>query len=232
MINERQAHLLSLIVQEFIATAQPIASKTIVDKHQLNVSSATARTDMVMLEELGFLRQPHTSSGRVPTENGYRFYLEHFVDPTCSARVSAPLKRACNDNDDVQLKLRHIAKTLVELSGETAISSLNAQWNHYAGISKLFEKPDFHDMKTLRELSEIVDQFDDVLRGMYDQIGKDVNIWIGGENPFGNNIATILVQYKLQNGMTGLLGLVGPERMDYKRNIHLLTEAKNLLDAE
>lgn len=229
MINQRQALLLSLIVKEFIETAQPVASKLMVEKYNLEISPATVRNDMAVLEELGMLRQPHTSSGRIPTEDGYRFYLQNFVDRKCSAKVRAPL-RVASEVDDVKERLRQIAKALVELSGETAISSLNSQWNHYAGIANLFEKPDFFDVQTLRDLSNTVDQFDAVLNKLYDQVDSEVNVWIGGENPFGNQVATVMVKYQLPDGITGLLGLVGPLRMNYEKNIRLITEAKNLLD--
>lgn len=236
MINERQAHILSLVVGEFIATAQPVASGTITRKFNLSVSPATVRNDMAVLEAVGLLRQPHTSAGRVPTEEGYRFYLANFVDQRCSRRVCAPIRRASEDTNDARQKLRRIARALVELSGETAVSSLatspKAHWMHYSGISNLFGKPDFSDVETMRSLSSIIDQFDDVLRGMFDRIDSDVNVWIGGENPFGDQVATVMVKYQLPSRMTGLLGLVGPLRMDYEKNIRLLSEAKNVLDHE
>ncbi|MBU1126224.1 MAG: hypothetical protein ABH826_03705 [Patescibacteria group bacterium] len=236
MINKRQAHILSLVVSEFIATAQPVASKTIVDKFQLEVSPATVRNDMAVLEAVGYLRQPHTSSGRIPTENGYRFYLANFVDSRCSNRIRAPLRRAVNDEEVMQKKLHSLANVLVELSGETALASLITSpctnWMHYSGIANLFEKPDFKSVEMMRTLSSIVDGFDGVLSKMFDTIDKDINIWIGEENPFGSQISTVMVKYKLPNGMTGLLGLVGPHRMDYEKNIRLLAEARNLLDEE
>ncbi|MCH8049582.1 DeoR family transcriptional regulator, partial [Patescibacteria group bacterium] len=80
-MNDRQAYILSAIIDEYIDTAQPVASKTLVEKYDLGVSPATARNDMVHLEKIGYLRQPHPSSGRVPTEDGYRFYLETCVKP-------------------------------------------------------------------------------------------------------------------------------------------------------
>lgn len=232
MINDRQAQLLSIIVQEFIESAVPVASRYLVEKHNLDVSPATVRNDMVTLESVGFLRQPHTSAGRIPTETGYRYYLEQFVDRKCVKQVRAPIKKAAIPTGDSRQLLKRIAKTLVELSGETAISSLDSNWNHYAGISNLFDKPDFHNMETLRALSGVIDQFDDVLKGMYDNIGKDINVWIGGENPFGSQVATIMVQYELPDGMTGLLGLVGPLRMDYEKNIKLIAEAKKAIDKQ
>lgn len=231
-INERQANLLSIIVQDFIESAVPVASRLLVEKFNLGVSPATVRNDMAVLEAVGFLRQPHTSSGRVPTEEGYRFYLENFVNQNCGSKVRAPLQRAALQPDSAKHLLKKIAKALVELSGETAISSLDAQWNHYAGISNLFGKPDFKNIEMMQSLSEVIDQFDEVLKKMNGNIGSDINVWIGGENPFGSQVATVMVQYSLPGGIKGLLGLVGPTRMNYQKNIRLIAEAKNLLDRQ
>jgi len=83
---------------------------------------------------------------------------------------------------------------------------------------------------TLRALSSVVDGIDQTLRDIFGDIEDDVNIWIGGENPFGEQVATMMVKYKLPNGMIGTLGLIGPMRMNYEKNICLLEQAKDILD--
>lgn len=74
-LSERQKLILGLVVQEYVDTAQPVSSSRLVDKFNLDLSSATVRNELVVLSESGYLRQPHTSAGRVPTENGYRFFV-------------------------------------------------------------------------------------------------------------------------------------------------------------
>jgi heat-inducible transcriptional repressor len=78
-LTERQRILLTLVVREYIETAQPVGSKTIVERYKLDMSTATVRNEMSALTELGYLRQPHTSAGRVPTEEGYRYFVTHMV---------------------------------------------------------------------------------------------------------------------------------------------------------
>lgn len=78
-LNPRTRAVLALVVQEYIATAQPVGSKTIVEGYGLKLSSATIRNEMKALEELGYLTHPHTSAGRVPTEEGYRYFVEHLL---------------------------------------------------------------------------------------------------------------------------------------------------------
>jgi heat-inducible transcriptional repressor len=81
-LTERQEFLLGLIVREYIETVQPVASKGLVDKYRLDFSSATTRNDMLTLTEAGYLRQPHTSAGRLPTENGYRYFVQRLLGET------------------------------------------------------------------------------------------------------------------------------------------------------
>jgi heat-inducible transcriptional repressor len=80
--TERQEFLLGLIVREYVETVQPVGSKSLVDRYELNFSSATTRNDMQALTEQGFLRQPHTSAGRVPTEEGYRYFVQRLLGET------------------------------------------------------------------------------------------------------------------------------------------------------
>lgn len=79
ILTERRQRLLQLLVDEYVATAQPVGSAAIVEKYQLSVSPATVRNEMVSLEEEGFIVQPHTSAGRIPTDSGYRFYVESLM---------------------------------------------------------------------------------------------------------------------------------------------------------
>ncbi|MFN8037245.1 MAG: heat-inducible transcriptional repressor HrcA [Acidimicrobiia bacterium] len=80
-IHERRAAVLRAIVEEYVVTAQPVGSQTIACSRGLGVSSATVRNDMTVLEREGYLAQPHTSAGRVPTDRGYRYYVDHFGEP-------------------------------------------------------------------------------------------------------------------------------------------------------
>ena len=81
-LTERQKLILALIIRDYIETAQPIGSRHLVENYNLNVSSATVRNDMLALSETGYLRQPHTSAGRIPTEEGYRFFVRQLMGNT------------------------------------------------------------------------------------------------------------------------------------------------------
>ena len=94
VIDERKAAVLRAIVEEYVATAQPVGSQTIAQGRDLGVSAATVRNDMGVLEREGYIAQPHTSAGRVPTDLGYRYYVDHFAS---GALLSAPERREVSD---------------------------------------------------------------------------------------------------------------------------------------
>lgn len=80
MVDERKLEVLRAIVQDYVSTQEPIGSKALVERHQLGVSSATVRNDMAALEEDGYIAQPHTSAGRIPTDKGYRLFVDRLMD--------------------------------------------------------------------------------------------------------------------------------------------------------
>lgn len=120
--DDRRFEVLRAIVADFVATKEPIGSKSLVDRHNLGVSSATVRNDMAVLEAEGYIAQPHTSSGRVPTEKGYREFVDRLDDvkPLSSAERRAILKflESGVDLDDV---LRRAVRLLAQLTRQVAI---------------------------------------------------------------------------------------------------------------
>lgn len=93
MLDDRKAAILSAIVEEYIQTAQPVGSSHVVAATGIPVSSATIRNDMAFLEREGFLAQPHTSAGRVPTEKGYRFFVDHLAQPDLGSMESRTVRQ-------------------------------------------------------------------------------------------------------------------------------------------
>src|SRR5450631_1771072 len=80
-LDARKAAILNAVVAEYISSAQPVGSQHVVDAPGVSVSSATVRSDMAALERDGYLMQPHTSAGRIPTDKGYRFFVDHLAGP-------------------------------------------------------------------------------------------------------------------------------------------------------
>lgn len=232
-MNERQEQILQWIVEAYIRTAEPVGSKFLCEHYVIDCSSATIRHDMSFLEQEGYLRQPHTSAGRVPTEKAYIYYLQH-VQKLGGAKKSykSQLRQAIGDAQSEEAVVKSLAKAMVDLSGETAIVAFDPRWSYYTGVSNLFAKPDFRDLEVVRALSTLVDRFDDVIAEIFEKISEHPEVRIGSENPFGKDMSSVIVKYTLPNHHVGLLGLIGPLRMDYQKNVTLLKEAKEVLDEE
>ncbi|HNP56681.1 MAG TPA: heat-inducible transcriptional repressor HrcA [Gordonia sp. (in: high G+C Gram-positive bacteria)] len=120
--DDRRFDVLRAIVTDYVATQEPIGSKALVERHQLGVSSATVRNDMAVLEAEGYIAQPHTSSGRVPTDKGYRLFVDRIseVKPLSKAerRAIMSVLDSSVDLDDV---LRRSVRLLAELTRQVAV---------------------------------------------------------------------------------------------------------------
>ncbi len=228
-MNPRQSSILKAVIEEYVRTAEPVGSKSVTE--DLGVSPATIRNEMAALEQEGFLAQPHTSAGRVPTEKAYLFYLQHCVHPRSSPGAERKLKHAVEEAGGPETALRTMARTLGELSGEMAVVAYDPERSYYAGVSNLFDKPDFHDLAVMKAMSQLIDHFDEVVAEAFTLVPSDEpKVFIGGDNPFGKDMSSILVKVRFPSGHVGMIGLVGPKRMDYGRNLGLVERTLELLD--
>ena len=121
-MTERKKKLLAAIVERYIATGEPVGSKALVDALDTPVSSATIRNEMADLVAMGYLEQPHTSAGRVPSAKGYRYYLDNLLEPApVSASVFAEIDRRFREMDyDPEHLAQEAAKALADLTGYAA----------------------------------------------------------------------------------------------------------------
>lgn len=231
-MEARQELILKLIVDEYVRQAEPVGSKSLAEAYHLDISPATIRNDMVALERAGYIVQPHTSAGRIPTEKAYVYYLQHFAEPRHESATGPRMREAVTHTSDAESAVKTLARTLVELSGEMAIVAFDPRWSYYTGMANLFQKPEFSDLSVMRTLSTLVDRFDEVVAEVFDRVSDEPEVMIGRGSPFGKDMAAILVKYTLPNRHIGILGLVGPIRMDYARNIGLMEEAIEILGEE
>lgn len=230
MLSQRRELILKLLIEDYIRTAQPVGSKYLNKQYNIGVSDATVRNELAALELEGFIRAPHTSAGRIPTEAGYVYYLQNLRNKKFVLE-GAPLKgMARTGASPTEQSLKQLAKRLSEISGETALVSIDQNWTYQVGVSNLFSKPDFASMELVQGLSQVVDQFDEVMTELYGHVPDVPKVYVGSENPFGDQISAVVVSYTLRGNEKGMIGLLGPLRMNYSKNIALLERAKQLID--
>jgi heat-inducible transcriptional repressor len=221
-MNERQANLLKDIIIEFYQTAQPVGSGLLVKKYYSDLSSATIRNEMAALEKDGYIIQPHTSAGRIPTEAGYQYYLDNFLkDGKLAKNKQQLIDKAWGAKGDSRDKIKNTAKTIAAISKEAVFVAFDRHDYYYTGISNLLAQPEFYQQDLILNISKVIDHFDEVLENIFSQVNERVDIFIGSQNPFSNSCAIVIVKYKI-GGVEQLLGILGPMRMDYDGNKAIL----------
>ncbi|MCX6792854.1 MAG: hypothetical protein NTY12_02415 [Candidatus Falkowbacteria bacterium] len=213
-MEERKRLILEIIIKEHIASGCPVASSSIVEKYHVPVSSATVRNDMAELEEDGWIVQPYTSAGRVPTEKAYAQYASELVDKPLSKKETDLLIGATSDDE---LEVKQAVKQLAALSGVAVIWAFHKYNVYYTGISNLLQQPEFNQPQLVYDVSSIIDRIDDIVGEIFEQVSFTPEIKIGHESPFGIFSGAILSRYQARDRV-GLIGLVGPVRMDYAAN--------------
>lgn len=210
MLTDRQSQILNTIIDEYINTATPVSSGVVFDKDVLGVSSPTIRNEMAELTDLGFLIQPHTSAGRMPTERGYRF----FVDMLISKRKSG--KKSVDTNKKTIDKAREISQNTDDLV--ILIDEVDGEVK-YLGLKKVFENPEFKTHSAVLSMLEELERFENYSEVLNEYLSRDLEIFIGAENPFFENSEYSMIWSRFNNSA---IAVVGPMRMRYKINLSLL----------
>lgn len=222
MISERKKFILETIIKEYLKTATPVSSGILVEKYKLDISPATVRNEMMELEEEGYIHQPHTSAGRVPTELAYDLFLLEFKE----SKKKKELKEAEIDileklfrHDEIAF--RQTAKMIAEMSGGAVFWAFHKNDLYYTGLSNLFAQPEFSKVDIVCDVSAIIDRMEEIIDDIFEELEDGEQILIGSKNPFGNFLSTVLVKYR-DNNANGIFGILGPMRMDYARNLALV----------
>lgn len=229
-ISQRQGKILAAIVKEYSQSGTPVASEDLVDKYNFQVSSATIRNEMKALEEAGFIDQPHTSAGRIPTDIGYRYFvnklMKHFeISAVEQKRLGAELRRL----QEQYLELgRSLTKLLSEKTGGAAFA-LFPESVTASGLSNVIDES--MSQKEIKELVRFMDEMVENRQTLLSQNLDDVEAFIGHESPMplARDFSLLITRVKLPEGGHGVVGIVGPKRMKYARNMSLLEYISKLL---
>ncbi len=238
MITLRQEALIASIVQEFIETAEPVSSKYLEEAGFFDLSSATIRAEMNALEDLGYLAHLHTSGGRIPTDNAYRYFVDDLMarqNFDLAADLKRKIQNGLNDlSDDPREINKRVAHLLSNISENLVVAGGTEQDEFYKfGLSSLFEMPEFRELDKVFQLTSFFEEFESIFDRMEKEIiGDEVKIFIGKENPIKDvrEETVMFARYNLPHNFTGSLTLVGPTRMDYGKNIGLIKYATEELN--
>jgi len=233
-VNDRQARLLTAIIDEFIGSGLPVGSKAIIDRGYFNVSGATIRNEMQFLSDAGFIEQPHISAGRIPTAVGYRTYVKEFMKPTRQEKLvrrkfetlkQQYLKR--KDRERVYEAVILLAQMIPNVSFAT-IPHRNRVF--YMGLANVLRQPEFQQNTVLA--SNVAEMLEEKLTDLLNDIEVDekVRYYISEDHilPQLLSCSMLVTTYKVR-GEKGAIGILGPMRMDYAYNTVALELAADLL---
>lgn len=231
-MTERQAQILAAIIEQYAEIAAPVGSVMLAKL--FGVSSATIRSEMVRLEELGFIMQPHTSAGRVPTDKGYRFYVNQLTEQNeqpleldrgaraIEARVSTHTNRA-------DRAIRSAVDSLVDLTHNLGLATIGDEL-YMNGIGNLFSQPEFLQGNHVQGVARLLDNLEPWLREAAPN--EPLNVFIGSENPIGksSNVSLIISRFRSPYSDRSYIGVLGPTRQSYGRVMRLVRHAGAMLE--
>ena len=211
-LDERKKRILQAIVNDYVKFAEPIASKIIADKYDLDLSSATIRNEMAELEELGLIEKTHTSSGRVPSDLGYRYYVDSLMDYYDVSNEE--LTNLAEYLEGCGKMLTDISRMLSGLTHYTTISMDKNDMVLY-GRNNVFDYPEFRDIERLRKFMYLMEEEERIREIVDSYTNTDITIRIGEENNFDEvkDYSVVTFNYKDE----GTIAIIGPKRMDYSR---------------
>ncbi len=234
-MTDRQLAILAAIIEQYAEVASPVGSVTLAKL--FNVSSATIRSEMARLEEMGLIMQPHTSAGRVPTDQGYRLYVNNLTaaaeaddGPRQLDRGARAIEaRVATHGDRADRAIRSAVDSLVELTQNLGIATIGDEL-YMNGIGHLFSQPEFFDGKHVQAVARLLDNLEPWLREAAPN--EPLNVYIGSENPIGKTSGATLIISRFRSPYSdrSYIGVLGPTRQSYGKVMRLVRHAGAMLE--
>lgn len=235
MSEDRKKKILQAIIKHFIQTAEPVGSNTILISYKFHVSPATIRNDMMSLEEEGYIFQPHTSAGRVPTDKAYRLFVDEMADyKKARTEAQTALKKIREEYiaGKVRERLYDCVSILARATQSVSFATTpDNPHTFFLGMSNVLRQPEFSNSAQASQVMEVLERggnFVNTLKSL--NIDESARAFIGDENILEQiqSCSIIVTKYK-KAGFEGYIGILGPKRMNYPFNISVLEEVKKLL---
>ena len=209
-LTQRQIEILKAIIEEYIETAEAVGSETLEKKHE-----------MVKLAEMGYIKKPHSSAGRVPTPMGMKFYVRELMkEKELSTVEEVKLKAQVWDHRArTQRFLKEVTRTLAEKTGALALITTSEGDMYCSGYANILDMPEFYDIDITRNLLATIDEYE-YFRELFLSVPEEENeihILLGEDlgsklrGPYG----FVYTHYKTISGLQGEVGVIGPVRLNY-----------------
>lgn len=229
-LSERQQKILKAVVEQYAEVASPVGSSLL--SRAFDVSSATIRAEMAELERKGYINQPHTSAGRVPTDKGYRFYVNSLDGTDRNAaeqRGERALTARVGHGGIPERMIRNAVDTLVELTHNLGMATIGDQL-YMSGLSNLFGQPEFINGGQVKQVARLLDNLEPWIREAAPN--EPLSVYIGAENPIGRSAGCSLIISKFRSSYSdkSYIGVIGPTRQSYRDVMALVQHAGKSLE--
>ncbi|MCL4354972.1 hypothetical protein M1349_05955 [Patescibacteria group bacterium] len=233
-LTQRQIEILRSLIEEYINTAEAVGSETLEKKHNMSASPATIRNEMVKLTQMGYLKKPHISAGRVPTPQAMKFYVKQLMkEKELSTAEEVGVKESVWDlREKEQQFLREITKNLAEKTGAIAVSATDQGDFFCAGYANVFDMPEFFDIDVTKNLFSAMDEIGYFQNLFSNFLDDDIHVLIGEElgpklqGPYG----FVFTRYQTPMRLTGEIGVLGPSRLNYNYIVPTVRYYGNLIE--
>lgn len=235
MMTERQAKILAAVIEQYAELAAPVGSVLLAKL--FDVSPATMRAEMAKLEEMGYLTQPHTSAGRIPTDKGYRLYVNSIVETNglanqhskAAERYAQAIAARVKSGGRADLAIRAAVDSLVDLTRNLGLATIGNQL-YLSGIGNLFSQPEFLNGEHVRSVARLLDNLEPWLREAAPN--ETLNVFIGAENPIGRDsgVSLIISKFRSPYSDNSYIGVLGPTRQSYARVMMLVSQTGKILE--
>ncbi|MCA9406409.1 MAG: hypothetical protein KC684_07725 [Candidatus Omnitrophica bacterium] len=230
----RRDTILGLTVNQYIRTVSPVSSKFIAQQSRLDLSPATIRNILAELEEDGYLTHPHTSAGRVPTQKGYRYYVDYLMREIQlledeKARIKSQYQKATQELEELLDKTSEVLSNTTHYTSIVSIEGGNQIF--LRGTNFVVDYPDYQDVRKIRDILAALERKEQLLEIINKDLAKKIDILIGHEMAYSKmeNCSMVISEFRLREAR-GRIAILGPTRMDYERVVSALEYFSNLFE--
>lgn len=235
-LTARQTQILKTIINEYIETAEAVGSEALDKKYNLGVSPATIRNEMAALTKTGYLRQPHTSAGRVPSPLAMKFYIDQLMEEKQMSLVDEvkAKEEVWDSRDDVDELMDEATRALAQRTHSMTVAAIKDKKDRFwqAGHSYIFGNPEFYDLMVCRDLFSVFEEFDKLDKLFFGFESTSPLAVLFGEElgmPGLGPTGIVATHFNIK-GKPGALGVIGPARSDYSTVIPILRYFGNMIE--
>ena len=237
-LDTRKQKILGAVVNDYLQSAEPVSSDKICKKYMRDISPATIRNEMAQLEEEGFLQHPHTSSGRIPSDLGYRYFVNQLMKLRGLTHkeiqfIEKEYKKAGKNTEELLHTTLKIAATLSHLLAVITAPKMPFKVIS-SGMTNMIKQPEFNDTEHIKNILSVIER-EDLIEHIMDDSAKDddITIRIGSEIKHKKikDCSIVVSRYDLFGESVGTISIIGPTRMTYSKITSVVdTISKTLRD--